>query len=512
MSSFEDFYENSKQLLMANHGEMEAKLIEKAFDFARKMHKNQTRKTKEPYDQHPIRVALKLAKLKADYETICAALLHDVIEDCTCDEMTEEQMAQYIVEEFNSNIYKLVDSVTKFSPRDEHDVFHSNAQTINKLLTSIIDDDIGVRAILIKLCDRDDNMDTIYGHNDPVKEERISKETLDVYVPFATLFGLFDLKEKFEEQCFRITDGQLYDEVQNRKNKIFNDEKFMTLLTRELFDNIKKAFTAVFKDENGNETSIPIIHIREVRLRDKGLYSIVRNIRDNKASDISQVIDLITYRIVIDSEDIKDLYAAMGIINQKYPILNGGQYAFRDYVSSPKNQLYNGLLTYNSVPFNGRKVQVHFEYQTPSMQEKSEIGIASYWNYDDMNAVKEMQEFVKKMPVYYFLNNLYKGYKDGFYNDESLYCLARQVIFSKRIYIKGPGFDLHEAYEKIKLSDYLACIGYIFDPNTQVCLVNDKSANINTVLHNNDYIRIYSKEEGSRSSGNNGFFRSRGKK
>ena len=500
MSSFEDFYENSKQLLMANHGEIEAKLIEKAFDFARKMHKNQTRKTKEPYDQHPIRVALKLAKLKADYETICAALLHDVIEDCTCDEMTEEQMAQYIVEEFNLNIYKLVDSVTKFSPKDEHDVFHSNAQTINKLLTSIIDDDIGVRAILIKLCDRDDNMETIYGHNDPIKEKKIAEETLNVYVPFATLFGLFDLKEKFEEQSFRIINQIQYSSVQMKKNELFSDLDFMNRL-----NDLRKSEIIDLLISNN-------IPVKEVRLRDKGLYSIDRNIKDNKASDITQVIDLITYRIVIDSEDIKDLYAAMGIINQMYPILNGGQYAFRDYVSSPKNQLYNGLLTYNSLLFNGRQVQVHFEYQTPSMQEKSEIGIASYWNYDDMDAVSKMQEFVKKMAVYYFLNNLYKGYKHGAYNDEEFYCLAKKAIFSKRIYIKGPEFGLHEAYEGIELSDYLDFIQYPFNPDREICLVNDNVANRNMVLHNNDYIRIYSKEEGSRSSGNNGFFRTRGKK
>ena len=496
MSSFEDFYENSKQLLMANHGEIEAKLIEKAFDFARKMHKNQTRKTQEPYDQHPIRVALKLANLKADYETICGALLHDVVEDCKDDNMTEEQMVKSIANEFNPNIAKLVESVTKFSSKN--DVYLSYAQTINRLLTSITDDDIGVRAILIKLCDRDDNMETIYGHKDPIKERKIAEETLEVYVPFATLFGLYDLKEKFEEQSFRIIDQQGYNRVQERKNKIFADLDLM----QRIDDLRKKEIFNIL-----NENNVPV---REVRLRDKGLYSIDRNIRDSKSSDITQVIDLITYRIVVDSENVADLYTAMGVLNQHFQVLNGGQYAFRDYVSSPKNQLYNGLLTYNLLPFKDKQVQIHFEYQTPSMQLKSEIGIASYWNYDDMNAVLEMQKFVKTMPVYYFLNNLYQGYKDGLYDDVSLYCLAQKVIFSKRIYIKVPGFDLIQVYEGIRLEDFVIYMQNIFNPNSQIYLVNGRSAKKDTILHNNDYVEIYSKgEKGQKPVDSSGFMRKR---
>ena len=479
MSGINSFdYEYNKHLLASQHTGLQKEMIMDAFDFARKKHERQKRKTGEPYDQHPIRVALKLNELHADYETICAALLHDVIEDC-------DVSVEKIAERFNENIANLVDGVTKISTKDKNSKTLPYIQTINKLILTIPDD---VRSIIIKIADRLDNMETIHGHKEEEKRRKIARETLDVYVPIATLFGFYKTKEDFEERCFIELDKDSYNKVQAQKNYIlgYNQSlctKLVSLKSRETDDSLYKLLSS-----NG-------LPIDSIRLKDKGLYSIYRNLIENKVTDITQVIDLITYRIIIDSEQTDKLYSAMGLVNKDYPMLNGSQYSVRDYISFPKNELYRALLTYNLLLTDNEKVQVHFEYQTPSMSKLSDYGIASFWDYDNMQAVKDMQAYVEGMPVYTFLKYLSNGYQNGAYDDTEFFYLVKKLIFSKRIYIKLPGFDFKQTYEGITLEDFIMFNNDGFVDLNKIYYVNGKKVRKNYVLHNNDYVEAINRND-----------------
>lgn len=465
-------YDQAKNILTQHHEGKEKELIESAFDYCRKMHYGQRRKTKEPYDQHPITVALKLNSIKADYETICAALLHDTIEDC---DVTEEDIAN----DFSPTIAKLVQGVTKVSTIDKNDKKYTDIQTINKLILSIKDD---VRIILIKLMDRLHNMETINGHKEIQKRIEIAQQTLDVYVPIATLFGLFRLKEELENHCFKTI-------YENQFNEVL-------LLKREYIDNNEKLKNALYnvcygfeKDSIPNILSAKNIDIRSVNYKYKSEYGIYRNMMSNNASDIFQVIDLITYRVTLSDEEKINLYTAMGLINGVYKPLNNDQYAFRDYVESPKYELYRGLLTYNLLCVDNQKIQIHFEYQTPSMSRAADLGIASFWNYDDLDAVRDMQAFLQGMPVYEFLKFLSVAYENNVYDGRQFYDLVKQFIFSRRIFIKLANNDSRQAYDGIKVRDFITFNKDLFTPNN-IYYVNGRMVDESFMLHNNDSLTV----------------------
>ena len=470
MSSYIGFnYENNLSLLTSHHDGKNRDLIIKAFNYAREKHSGQFRNSGEPYDQHPIKVALKLNEMKADYETICAALLHDVIEDC---DVTKED----ITREFSLTIANLVDGVTKVS---------KDIQTINKLILSIEDD---VRIIIIKLMDRLHNMETIQGHNSEEKRKRIAKQTLDVYVPIATLFGLYRIKEQLEDLCFKTIDIDAYNEVKHLKTVVLeNNSELSKTLYNLQYPYSDSSLYKILSKEN--------LDVFDIRLKYKGLYGIYRNLVENKATDITQITDLITYRVTLQGENVPPLYLAMGLVNDKFPMLNGTQYACRDYISFPKNELYKALLTYNILYTEKEKVQIHFQYQTPKMLDLSILGIASLWRYDDLNAVKEMQDFVENMPVYSYLSDLSNDYKNNIYTYDEFFNKINKLIFSKRIYIKLPNFDFKQTYEGITLEDFVMFNNDgLFDLNKDY-YVNGKKQKRKYILHNNDYVESISKEE-----------------
>ena len=416
--------------------------------------------------------------MKADYETICAALLHDVVEDC--DTTIEE-----IEKEFSPTIANLVDGVTKVSQLNDRDRAAKNIKTINKLVLSMDDD---VRIIIIKLADRLDNMRTIDGHSDPEKKSRIAKQTIDIYAPTAALLGIYQMKEELEDRSFRTLKLNEYNEIGRMRSELLEGN-----------ESIKKALFSL-QYQSSNDSLFKLlegegISVFDVKLKYKSLYGIYRILTSNNKSDISQTIDLVTYKVTTQGEDVGNLYRAMGIVNSKYKMLFDNQYAMKDYISNPKTELYKGLLTYNILKAEDDVMQIHFQYQTPSMLNMSVNGIASFWNYDDLEAVKNMQLFLKQMPIYHDLSRVVSEYKSDVYTYEEIFDELRKVVFPRRIYIKLPNYELIQTHEGITLGDFILSINEGFIDLNKDYYINGKKQSLKYILKNNDYFEAISKGE-----------------
>lgn len=503
MLDFQSFDYNGNLAILTNfHAAEHRDIIIKAFNYARDKHKGQLRNSGEPYDQHPISVALELNRIQADYETICAALLHDVIEDC---DISKEEIER----EFSPTIAKLVDGVTKVSVTDYRNREIKDIQTINKLVLSIDDD---VRIIIIKLFDRLHNMRTIEGHNSEEKRCRIAKQTLDVYVPIAALLGLYQVKEELEEICFKTLKKEEYEEVRNLRFETLDNNPNVNKALRnleypysetslqkyiegyEFDDDMVKAVLDVLP-ENQREmfkNRYCHIHLSDVRLVYKSFYGIYKKLCNNENRiDIAQITDLITFRLTSREEIVEQLYTIMGMVNKKYRVINDG---IRDYVSNSKTELFKGLLTYNTFETNNGKLLIHFQHQTPKMARMSVLGVASFWDFDDLEKVKDMQTFLESMPIYSDLSDLCNGYKNEEYTYQEFFDKVNRIIFSKRIYINIPDYDFIQTHAGATLEEFIIKKDGVIDLN-KIYLVNGKKQSGKYILQNNDFVDSADKKE-----------------
>ena len=290
------------------HKKVNIKLVLKAYHYADDKHKGQVRKSGEAYIIHPLNVAYILATIELDENTICAALLHDVVEDT-------EATQQDIINEFGQEIADMVDGVTKLKRLQQHTtVQEQQVEDYRKMFLAMGKD---IRVILIKLADRLHNMRTLK-HLKRDRQIAISKETMDLYAPLANRLGMYSLKWELEDLAFKYLYPEDYREIvegldKKRDERLIFIEKIMEKIRIEL----KRQ------------------HIdAEVTGRAKHLYSIYRKMkRDNKTLD--QIYDLFALRILVNS--VKDCYAALGIVHELYNPMPG---RFKDYISVPKSNMY----------------------------------------------------------------------------------------------------------------------------------------------------------------------------
>ena len=335
-----DMYDAKLSIITNCHTGFQKELIEKAYYFAKDKHRFQKRHSGELYISHPLAVARILSDMKADYETICAALLHDVMEDCNVSKDT-------IADEFGPVIAELVDGVTKVSDIKEDDKEKKNAMTINKLSISFHDD---VRVAFIKLADRIHNIRTIDAHASYEKKARIARQTLDIYAPLAALFGLYPWKEELEDICFRVLKDNEYKQIYELRKNFFSSNPN---LSHALFSlqypnpNNQNSFYRLFQqyDEKSNEY-IDLIPLQDVKKIEKSVYGIYKKLSQGTYSDISQIKDLVTFNIVIKEENPSLLFVAMYKVNDKYKVIPVDPLI--DYVTHPKNDLYRCLINYSS--------------------------------------------------------------------------------------------------------------------------------------------------------------------
>ena len=321
--------------------------IHRAYSLGQRMHLGQFRKTGEPYISHPLAVTQILADYGLDADTLAAALLHDTVEDT---EVTLEQVEA----EFGPEVARMIDGVTKldrirFGTREE-----AQAATIRKMVVAMAQD---VRVLLIKLADRLHNLRTI-SPLPPEKQERIGRETLEVYAPLAHRLGVQEIKHEMEDRCFAILYPKRHLEID-------------TLLQQRAPERDAQIRTAV----EHVTTLLREAAIRaEVSGRPKHHYSIYRKMVTT-GLPFEKIHDLIGIRVIVD--DVRDCYAALGLIHSVWPPVHG---RFKDYIAMPKFNLYQSLHTTVIGP-DGKPLEV--QIRTEEMHQRAEFGIAAHWRYKE---------------------------------------------------------------------------------------------------------------------------------
>jgi GTP pyrophosphokinase len=330
-------------------------LLRRAFEFAAEQHADQTRQSGEPFLLHPLEVTHILADMRLDVTTLCAALLHDVVED------THIPLEE-IRTRFGSEVARLVEGTTKISRLDFLAPEARQAENVRKMLLAMVDD---VRVVVIKLADRLHNMRTLQ-YLPGEKQLRIARETLDIYAPIAHRLGMGRIRGELEDLAFAYLEPAVYAELQKKvASKSKPHDKFLG----DVQDQIRKKLV-----ENG----IPA----EVEGRVKRLYSIHQKVQRQHRS-LDQIYDLLAVRVITDT--VKNCYAALGVIHQIWRPVPG---RFKDYIAMPRPNLYQSLHT--TVIHHGQSFEV--QIRTQEMHRIAEQGVAAHWKYKDGKDVSEADD------------------------------------------------------------------------------------------------------------------------
>lgn len=427
-------------------------LILKVYKFAEEHHRGQKRMSGEDYIIHPLNVAYILADLKMDDATICAALLHDVVEDTA---VTNEDISTI----FGTEIAEMVSGVTKLSKIRYVTVEEQQVENYRKMFLAMGKD---IRVILIKLADRLHNMRTLSN----LKRDRQianAKETMDLYAPLANRLGIYSLKWELEDLAFRYLYPEEYRELvmsieKKREERIEFIEKIM--------DEIR----VVLKKEK---------IVAEVTGRAKHLYSIYRKMqRDNITID--QVYDLFALRIIVNS--VKDCYAALGVVHDLYTPMPG---RFKDYIAVPKPNMYqsihNTLLGPKGTPF---EVQV----RTWDMHRIAEYGIAAHWAYKEANKFKKSNVVVEEDKLAWLRETL-EWQKDMQDPDEFLKTLKTE-LFEDEVYVFTPRGEIKNLPRDATPIDFAYSIHAEVGHKMIGCKINSKMMPIVTPLKSGDIVEI----------------------
>src|ERR1700751_618732 len=334
------------QKLRVNRPSEDPWLVRRAYDIAAERHRDQFRSSGEPYITHLLEVAHILADMKLDATTLAAALLHDAIED------TEYPVSR-LEERFGAEVAHLVEGVTKISRLNMMAPEARQAENVRKMVLAMVHD---VRVVLVKLADRLHNMRTLE-YLESAKQQRISRETLDIYAPIAHRLGMGLIRNELEDLSFRVLEPESYLALQKEvteKHPVhqrFLDEVQATIRSKLV--------------ENG----IPA----ELEARVKGLCSLHRKLQRQQRG-LEQVYDLLAVRVVTDNE--RNCYAALGVVHHIWRPVPG---RFKDYIAMPRPNLYQSLHT--TVIHAGQSLEV--QIRTQEMHRIAEEGVAAHWKYKD---------------------------------------------------------------------------------------------------------------------------------
>jgi GTP pyrophosphokinase len=442
-----------------------AAAVETALDYAIKAHDGQERDSGEPFIEHPIATAVRLAEMRLDTTTIQAALLHDVIEDCG---ITFEE----IESDFGNEVAKLVDGVTKLKRLDmisETSAMRkqiatpeaTRAASLRKMLVAMAED---VRVVLIKLSDRLHNMQTLQ-HLPVPKQQRISRETLDIYSPLAHRLGMSDIKWQLEDQAFRYLQPRQYKSMSRLvARKRAERESYTEAAVKAIKGPLEKA---------GIEC--------RVDGRVKHLYSTYNKLQryERIGRKFDEIYDLIAIRVV--AETVGDCYAALGIVHSKWRPVPG---QFDDYIASPKENMYQSLHTSVRGPGN---FPIEVQIRTKEMHEIAEEGVASHWMYKEGEVGTPNDEnFEQKMS---WLRQLLDWQREVSGDDEYL-ATVRTDLLQDQVFVYTPQGDVKDLSAGATPIDFAYRIHTDLGHNTVGAVVNGKLTALNTTLNNGDVVEI----------------------
>lgn len=326
--------------------EFDQKAVKKAIDFAVKYHGSQKRASGEAYYQHPISVAMILAGIKLDTDSIITALLHDTVEDT---EVTVEQLT----EEFGDKVAKLVDGVTKLDKINFKTESEGQAENFRKFLMAVSED---IRVLIVKLADRLHNMRTLHFIKKPEKRRRIAKETMDIYSPLAERIGIHKIKSELQDIAFE----ELYPEAYNT---VLSRLEYLKGMDDDIIERTIKSIQSAF-DEAGIETTI--------EGREKSPFSIWLKMQ-RKNLGFENVADIIAFRVV--TKNVNDCYSALGVIHTKFRMITDH---FVDYISIPKA---NGYQSIHTIVMGDEQQRIEVQIRSEEMHLVAEYGVAAHWSY-----------------------------------------------------------------------------------------------------------------------------------
>ena len=457
-TSPDELYQELIRSVLKYHPSTDISMIEKAYQVASKAHEGQVRKSGEPYIIHPICVAIILADLELDKESIVAGLLHDVVEDTP---MTTEDLAKL----FGDEVALLVDGVTKLGQLSySADKVDEQAENLRKMFLALAKD---IRVILIKLADRLHNMRTLK-YMKPEKQKEKARETMDIYAPIAQRLGISKVKIELDDLALKYLEPEVYyDLVAQIADKKSVREKFV----REIVAEVKRHM------ENANIEA-------DVQGRVKHFFSIYKKMV-NQDKTLDQIYDLFAVRILVDS--VKDCYAALGVIHEMYKPIPG---RFKDYIAMPKPNMYQSLHTTVIGP-SGQPFEI--QIRTYEMHRTAEYGIAAHWKYKETGGSTQQNIEGKDSAEakLTWLRQILEWQRDETDNREFMSLLKSDLdLFSESVYCFTPGGDVKTLPNGSNPIDFAYSIHSAVGNKMIGARVNGKLVPIDYVIKNGDRIEI----------------------
>lgn len=451
----EELYKELIDKMNTYHPTKEFDIIEKAYRLAVEAHKDQKRKSGEPYIIHPLKVAYILAELELDKETITAGILHDTIEDTP---YTYEN----IVELFSEEVANLVDGVTKLGKLSYSTKEEMQAENYRKMFMAMAKD---IRVILIKLADRLHNMRTL-NYMTEAKQREKAQETLDIYAPLAHRLGISKIRTEMEDLCFKYLNPDAYEDLKEKiERKQIEREDFVKSIVNDLKQRM---------EQSGIKG--------KVVGRSKHFFSIYKKmVNQNKTLD--QIYDLFAVRAIVDT--VRDCYGVLGVVHTMYTPMPG---RFKDYIAIPKPNMYqslhNTLIGPEGEPF---EVQI----RTWDMHRTSEYGIAAHWKYKEggkNNANKKGNSEEAKLT---WLRQILEWQKDMSDNKEYLDTIKLDLnIFNDQVYAFTPQGKVVSLPKGSTTIDFAYMIHSAVGNKMVGARVNNKMVSIEYKIQNGDRIEI----------------------
>lgn len=453
-TSPEELYKDLIVRVRKYHPSDDISLIEKAYRLADDAHRNQVRKSGEPYIIHPLCVAIILADLEMDKETIAAGLLHDVVEDTIF--TTEE-----IREQFGDDVALLVDGVTKLSRLQyDGDKLELQAENLRKMFLAMAKD---IRVILIKLADRLHNMRTL-DHMTPEKQQEKARETLDIYSPIAQRLGISKVKVELDDLALKYLEPEVYydlvDKIAIRRSE---REKYVQNIVDEVSEHIANAGIKAKIDG-----------------RVKHFFSIYKKMK-NQHKSLDQIYDLFAVRIIVDT--VKDCYAALGVIHEIYKPIPG---RFKDYIAMPKANMYQSLHT-TLIGSAGQPFEI--QIRTYDMHRTAEYGIAAHWKYKEASDGKKISTGEEEKLSW--LRQILEWQRDTDDNKEFMTLLKSDLdLFADNVYCFTPNGDVKNLPAGSTPIDFAYSIHSAVGNKMVGARVNGNIVNFDYVLQNGDKVEV----------------------
>ena len=423
--------------------------VNKAFEFANEAHSGQFRTSGDPYVSHPIAVANILSSFHMDEDSLSAAMLHDVIEDCGVPK-------KVIEEQFNKNVANLVDGVSKLDQLNITSRTEAYAENFQKMILAMAKD---IRVIVVKLADRLHNMRTIE-YLDLEKQKRKAKETLEIYAPIAHRIGMNNVYRELEDRSFKVLYPTRYRQLRTALKKNRGSQK-------RLLEKIKGTLEKKLVDQG-----IP----SSVEGREKHTYSVYRKMKESGRS-FEEIMDVCAFKVIVDSAD--NCYKALGLVHNIFKPIEG---RFKDYISIPKSNGYQSIHTV-VVGLDGQPIEI--QIKTEGMNEMAENGIASHWVYK----MGEGTETNPQQKARRWVADLLEM-RDNFESSAEFVESVKTDIFPDEIYVFTPQGEIIQLGEGSTAIDFAYAVHTDIGHHCRACRINRKLAPLSVPLESGQTIEI----------------------